>query len=198
MNERMGSSDWRSNLFTVFMDNLSNRVSKSALWEAFLEYGKVVDIYIPRHKNNSPKANSFPFVKYKLEAELKKAIENGNNRRVNGRHISVKKAAFEWKDRRKYELQWRKKPSKLSSPGEGHFVLRDNRSYREALMGSGYSAGKKSESNGLKREGPNNVTVEGPPHPSGIVNYDLDIPKAKMEWLDKSAIGNIKVDRPMN
>ena len=65
-------------------------------------------------------------------------------------------------------------------------------------MGSGYSADKKFKSNGLKREGPNNVTVERPPHSSGMVNYDLDIPKAEMEWLDRSAIGNIKADRSMN
>ena len=40
--------DWRSNLHSAFVDNLSLRVSKGALWDAFCEYGRVVDVYIHR------------------------------------------------------------------------------------------------------------------------------------------------------
>ena len=39
-------SNWRSSLFTVFVDNLSHRVPKGALWEVFCEYGNMVDVYI--------------------------------------------------------------------------------------------------------------------------------------------------------
>ena len=65
-------------------------------------------------------------------------------------------------------------------------------------MGSGSSAGNRPESTGIKRVGLNKVTMEVPPSSSRKVNYDLDIPKAEMEWLDRSAIGNLKVDCTMN
>ena len=81
------------------MGNLSKRVSRKALWEAFLEYGQVVDVYTPRVSNRPAKGFTFAFVRYKLEFEMWKAIENGNNRRVDGRFIRVKKASYGWTDR---------------------------------------------------------------------------------------------------
>ena len=62
--------DRRSRLFTIFMGNLSKRVSRRALWEAISEYGKVVDVYIPRANNRPAKGYTFAFVRYKLEFEM--------------------------------------------------------------------------------------------------------------------------------
>ena len=95
--------DWRSSLFTIFIGNLSNIVSRRALWDAFLEYGKVMDIYIPRGNNIPFKGSTFAFVRYKLEFEMVKAIEHGNYRRIDGWNIKVKKASYGWKDKGKYE-----------------------------------------------------------------------------------------------
>ncbi|XVE81147.1 hypothetical protein DITRI_Ditri15bG0039300 [Diplodiscus trichospermus] len=40
--------DWRARLHTVFVDNLSRRVSRSAIWEVFNKYGRVFDVLISR------------------------------------------------------------------------------------------------------------------------------------------------------
>ncbi|XWS08054.1 hypothetical protein CRYUN_Cryun41cG0044900 [Craigia yunnanensis] len=74
--------DWRSSLFSIFLGNLSTRVSRSALWEVFLQYGMVVDVYISYATNRHLKDGTFAFVRYKRESEMWRAIEDGNNRRV--------------------------------------------------------------------------------------------------------------------
>ena len=88
--------DWRSRLFTVFVDNLSHRVPKGALWEAFCDYGKVMDVYIPLQRKLAHKDSIFGFVRYKQKTEMMKAITNGNNRKIDGRLIKVKKASYGW------------------------------------------------------------------------------------------------------
>ena len=131
--------DWRSNLYSAFVDNLSLRVSKGALWDAFCDYGKVVDVHIPRFpKRQNNKGTTFAFVRYKFESELLKAIEGGNNRRIDGWHIRVKKAIFNWKERSSpQKLQrWEEKNGEAPRDGKISFAIRDNRSYRDALMGA--------------------------------------------------------------
>ena len=81
-------------MFTIFVGSLSRRTSKSALWESFCEYGKVVDVYILRLSMNPYRTKTFVFVRYKTEAEMLRAIEHGNNRRVDGWFIKVKKASY--------------------------------------------------------------------------------------------------------
>ena len=180
------------------MGNLSKRVSKSVLWEAFLEYGKVVDIFIPRYRNDTSKSNTFAFVRYKFELEMKKTIEHGNNRKVDGWYIRVNKASFGWKDRRNHKLQWRKKPVKIPKNEKGYLAVRDNRSYKKVLLGSGPNVDGMTKLKGIKRDNINNVAMEVPSHPPKKVNYDLDIPKAEIEWLERSAIGYIKVGCSIN
>ncbi|XWS30037.1 hypothetical protein CRYUN_Cryun24cG0083500 [Craigia yunnanensis] len=131
--------DRRSNLYSAFVDNLSLRVPKRTLWDAFYDYGKVVDVYIPRFlKRQNNKGTTFAFVRYKFESELLKAIGGGNNRRIEGWHIKVKKANFKWKERSSpQKLQrWEEKKGEVPRDGKTSFALRDNRSYRDALMGA--------------------------------------------------------------
>ncbi|XWS70829.1 hypothetical protein CRYUN_Cryun03dG0082300 [Craigia yunnanensis] len=184
------------------MGNLSKRVSKSALWEVFLEYGKVVDIYIPHHRNDTTKKVTFVFVRYKLESEMVKVIEFENNKKVDGRFIRVNKASFGWEDRRNRALQWRKKLVVLSSIEKSYLAFRDNRSYKEVLKGSGLNADGSSKLLGIKGDSNINVEVavevEVPSPTPKKVNYDLDIPKAELEWLDRIAIGYIKMGCSMN
>ncbi|XVE50486.1 hypothetical protein DITRI_Ditri01bG0166100 [Diplodiscus trichospermus] len=68
--------DWRAILFSVFIDNLSRRVSRGALWEAFSEYGRVVDVFISFYGGgHGVKETIFAFVRYKHKSELTKAIK---------------------------------------------------------------------------------------------------------------------------
>ncbi|XVE67271.1 hypothetical protein DITRI_Ditri08aG0147200 [Diplodiscus trichospermus] len=77
--------DWRASLFTIFVNNLSCRLSKGALWEAFNAYGRVRDVYIHYSaKGDRGKKTTFAFVRYKFKSEMFKAIEVGNNRRIDG------------------------------------------------------------------------------------------------------------------
>ena len=184
------SVDWRSSLLSIFVGNLSNRVSKSALWEAFLEYGRVVDVYIPRFSKSSPKGYTFAFVRYKSESDMRKAIVFGNNRRIDGRTIRVNKATHEWKEKKKYE--WQEKSQKLPLTGRGSAAFRDNRTYKEVLLVPSTNINENLIEKGFLGDKVNNVEVSAPSNKPEKVEYDLDIPKSEMEWLDRSAIGRIR------
>ncbi|XVF04629.1 hypothetical protein REPUB_Repub05bG0100800 [Reevesia pubescens] len=96
--------DWRSRLFIVFVDNLSFRVTKSALWETFNTYGKVYDLYIPVNGSfRKGMATNFTFIRCFYEDEMWKAIEGGNNRKIDGRFITVRKATTSWKEINLYQ-----------------------------------------------------------------------------------------------
>ncbi|XVE68528.1 hypothetical protein DITRI_Ditri09bG0075200 [Diplodiscus trichospermus] len=55
--------DKRANLHTVFVDRLSKRVSKKALWDLIDLYGDVMDIYIPYRLHHSNRRTAFAFVR---------------------------------------------------------------------------------------------------------------------------------------
>ncbi|XVE77935.1 hypothetical protein DITRI_Ditri13aG0104100 [Diplodiscus trichospermus] len=61
-------ADWEANLFTVFIDKLSKRVLRMALWELFNMYGKVVDVFISFKAKQG--RTTYAFVRYKLESEM--------------------------------------------------------------------------------------------------------------------------------
>ncbi|XVE85981.1 hypothetical protein DITRI_Ditri17bG0135600 [Diplodiscus trichospermus] len=86
--------DWKAQLFTIFVDKLSKRVSRRALWEAFNDYGRVMDIFIPVTANGGRKFTTFAFVRYKTEAKMWNAIKARNNRRIDGLNTIVKRAIF--------------------------------------------------------------------------------------------------------
>ena len=188
--------DWRSSLFTIFVGNLSNRVSRGSLWEAFLSYGKVMDVFIHQTSRRSNKESTFAFVRYRKESEMIKAIEQGHGRKVDGWFIRVNKASYGWGDRRRY-VQDRQK--NLPTPGRAikgpAAAFRDNRSYREVLTGDRAEVTSKACS---PREKRNTADTSINTAPADQVNkpkkvdYDLDIPKAEMEWLNMSARGSFK------
>ena len=187
--------DWRSNLYSAFVDNLSLRVSKGALWDAFCDYGRVVDVYIPRFsKRQNIKGTTFAFVRYKFKSELMIAIEGGNNRRIDGWQIKVKKAIFTWKERSSSQKRQRGEEKNGEAPREAmtSLTIRDNRSYRDALMGANHQLDER-----LKELSPSGETSHRVKEPATTttpeeVNYDLEIPKSEMEWLDRSAIARIR------
>ncbi|XVE63687.1 hypothetical protein DITRI_Ditri07aG0039900 [Diplodiscus trichospermus] len=133
------SEDWRANLFSIFVDSLSRRVSKVALWEAFNNYGRVMDVYIHSFvKGNREKETTFAFVRYKFEAEMIRVIEGGNNRGIDGWHIIVKEASYGWSERKilkHYHSQsWRSKNNTVrSNSGENPVGHKDTRSYRDMV-----------------------------------------------------------------
>ncbi|XVF60057.1 hypothetical protein PTKIN_Ptkin08bG0012300 [Pterospermum kingtungense] len=87
------TDEWRSRFPTVFINNLSRRVSKSTLWEAFNQYGVVMDVFI---SFRSSKPLTFAFMRYIWESECHRAVVNGNQRIIDGRIISIRRARYWW------------------------------------------------------------------------------------------------------
>ncbi|XVF83769.1 hypothetical protein PTKIN_Ptkin16aG0519200 [Pterospermum kingtungense] len=68
--------EWWASLPTVFVNNLSKRVSKRALWEVFNHYGTVMDVFVKFH---SRKPFTFAFIRFKLESDCQRAVVEVNN-----------------------------------------------------------------------------------------------------------------------
>ncbi|XVF27243.1 hypothetical protein REPUB_Repub14bG0089700 [Reevesia pubescens] len=135
-------SDWRSGFFTVFMENVSCRISKSALREAFSAYGEVMDVYISFfNKYGKARPVTFAFVRFKHRREMEKTIKEGNNRRMDSRFIKVKEAAYS-----KEKVRWSRKET--DPINNKHIVqeakkipvnagkVKDGKSYKDALLGN--------------------------------------------------------------
>ncbi|XVE77016.1 hypothetical protein DITRI_Ditri13aG0028100 [Diplodiscus trichospermus] len=101
--------DWRASLFTVFINNLSRRVSKRALWEVFSIYGRVLDVFI---NFKSRKPATYAFVRYKTVKE------------------GIKKSSGSWR---------KKLPSDVPIDKAHVTNRRVHRSYKEILLGSNNS-----------------------------------------------------------
>ncbi|XVE68974.1 hypothetical protein DITRI_Ditri09bG0113300 [Diplodiscus trichospermus] len=93
------SYDWRDNLFTIFMDRLSRRLSKRPLWEAFNDYCRVVDTFVLYKDKGRRKSITFTFVRSRHDFEMRRVIETENNRRIDGWNIIVKIVDYGWKER---------------------------------------------------------------------------------------------------
>ncbi|XVF85982.1 hypothetical protein PTKIN_Ptkin17bG0160800 [Pterospermum kingtungense] len=187
--------DWRANFHSVFINNLSKRVSKQSLWEAFNAYGRVADVYINFHSN---KSYTFAFVRYKWEGESRKAIVEGDNRVIDGRMIRVKKAFSGWKAMEVNMV--RKRPVVSESKNASRvWHAKERKSYKEALVGSvvsldavayqeGLEKTKKSDE-GLRKKQIDDETME--------FSFNLEVPENEMSWLENSVIGRLKEQRSL-
>ncbi|GMI98326.1 hypothetical protein HRI_003501900 [Hibiscus trionum] len=116
----------RSQEWTVFIDNLSKRVQRSALKELFEFHGKVKRVYIP-YRNPRPKysESTFAFVAFGTKEEQQKAIHHLDRSKVDGRIIRVTTARF------RVNHQGNHPPRQQPS---GAFPRNFSRSYRDTLM----------------------------------------------------------------
>ncbi|XVF33170.1 hypothetical protein REPUB_Repub17cG0145500 [Reevesia pubescens] len=121
-----------------------------------------------------------------------KAIENGNNRKIDGRFITVRKITTSWKEKNLYKKKGvqRSEVELLGAPIQTTTTVRDFRSYKEALIGAskvvvGSQQQKADESscNGSEEQTNNVFRRE--------VNFDLDFLTKKMEWIDGCAVGRL-------
>ncbi|KAK8564991.1 hypothetical protein V6N12_058567 [Hibiscus sabdariffa] len=74
----------------VFINFVSKRIHKSGLKEAFVVYGKVLDVYIAY--NNTKRVgmnNTFAFVRFSCLGEALRAVNQGNGRLMDGFSIKV-------------------------------------------------------------------------------------------------------------
>ncbi|GMJ01386.1 hypothetical protein HRI_003807800 [Hibiscus trionum] len=129
----------RSQGVSVFIGNISRRIHRSALGVAFSGYGRVIDVFIAyKNKKRSHKPTTFAFIRFRNMADAKRAIAEGNGRRLDGFTIRVFMAFT--KPPRNYEglNEVKDKPSRLTPKNRATypFKFRDLRTYKEALLSS--------------------------------------------------------------
>ncbi|KAE8675548.1 RecQ-mediated genome instability protein 1 [Hibiscus syriacus] len=158
-------------IWSVFVDNLSRRVSRRALGEHFSYHGKVIRVFIP-FINNRPKYKdcTFAFVHFASKEDLCNAVEKMNNVRVNGRIIYVSVAKYDKRSEKKSREGIRAEGSKRVETGElkgrrmtspaqvaekmermNRFI--DGRTYRDTVVGvKKVPKGHQLSSQGNKKE----------------------------------------------
>ncbi|OMP09339.1 hypothetical protein COLO4_05573 [Corchorus olitorius] len=96
-----GKVDWRSLLFSIYVNNLSREVKKTDLWDMFGRFGRVVDVYFPKSALNKGNGSAvFAFVRYKLERDAIRAIKEGNGILIGNCKLGVSWAKYSWRDRK--------------------------------------------------------------------------------------------------
>lgn len=85
------ASRWKA---TVFVGGLSSMVTNSHVLDAFIPFGEIVEVQLP--KSDAPKSSDphrgFAYVEYEDAADAKEAIENMNQAEFFGRVIKVSQA----------------------------------------------------------------------------------------------------------
>ncbi|XVE80580.1 hypothetical protein DITRI_Ditri14bG0150900 [Diplodiscus trichospermus] len=177
---------------------LKGSVSKSALWEVFEVYGRVVDVYIGSSKDwRRERGITFAFVRYKTSSEMLTVIHSGNNRLVDGWHLRVKKAIFGWKDRRKIEKKTIAHIDNSFSGGakglKGPSSYRDQRSYRDVVVENTRSwANMEGRHDALLPEGIVDIKKDFPSGDVKVLLFDSPLPQDEMEWLERCAVGQLR------
>ncbi|XP_039034127.1 serine/arginine-rich splicing factor 8-like [Hibiscus syriacus] len=130
--------------WTVFVDNLSKRVTKSELRNIFIDQGQVVRIFIPNVVNRPKyKSFTFAFVQFGNETEMRNAVENINGLWIDGRKIYVGVAKYQsvrprvaGSSRLSVGVQEKVIFDKANPSSKAAFPsrLRDDRSYKDVLV----------------------------------------------------------------
>ncbi|KAL4304512.1 hypothetical protein GQ457_10G029590 [Hibiscus cannabinus] len=156
-------SEW-----TVFIDNLSKRVSRGALWELFSHYGKVSQVFIimadrkPRYQHST-----FAFVRLMAKVGMLRAIEKMNNAKIDGRFITVSKARFPASHKKMKSTN-----SVEVCDGEKTKTCQGNVGSIKEYMGN-------RRTPAMKREGLNSL-------------FDIHVPAKDIAWIDLSLVGVLK------
>ncbi|XVE88157.1 hypothetical protein DITRI_Ditri19aG0045700 [Diplodiscus trichospermus] len=193
--------DWRENLFSVFVGNLSYRVSKSALKDVFDLYGIVRDVFIGAHRSwRCHKGITFVLVRYRTLAEMQRVIREGNNRHIDGWNIRVKEASFGWEDTDHFGKMLKGLAGSnvyIGCNGQSKTAsYKNHRSYRDVVLGTCMKTFCTEQEvleplleNSFKpsRNNPSSDYKED-------LIFDSTLPQEEMEWLDRCAVGQIKND----
>ncbi|KAK8529126.1 hypothetical protein V6N13_102058 [Hibiscus sabdariffa] len=184
----------------VFVDNLSRRVSRGALWELFSHYGRVNHVFISM-TNKKPKyrVSTFAFVRFGSKKAMNLAIEKTNNSKIDGRIITVSKAKFPISTRRKVRshnpgfkklgpegggVSNQVNPSLIDPQIKGTKPTGlDSRIFKDVLIGKSESIRQAN----LVPDG--KIDIGGKKHKS---LFDIHIPAKDITWIDCSLVGVLK------
>lgn len=76
----------------LYVGNLPYSITSDKLKELFSKFGEVVDAVIITDKFNDNRSKGFGFVEFANDADAKKAIEEMNEKEIDGRNIKVNEA----------------------------------------------------------------------------------------------------------
>ncbi|KAL4387604.1 hypothetical protein GQ457_09G021300 [Hibiscus cannabinus] len=185
---------WLQYVWTAFVDNLSRRVSRGALWELFNHYGKVTRVFIPVvNKKPRYKFSTFAFVQFASSGDLDRAIRFTNKSKIDGRFIAVSKARFTNTQKVNFSStpQMNKKGDipvggnardLRKSATDRYASVVDDRSYKEALLGKS-KANVANQAGNLQRT---DVETSG----DGLDNpLNFYIPTSDSAWIENSLVG---------
>ncbi|GAB2279009.1 hypothetical protein Dimus_013674 [Dionaea muscipula] len=143
---RITGADRRNNsdVFTVFVENILERVEPRDLCRLFNNFGVVEDVFIPAKRNRGGKR--FGFVRYGCPVAAEMAIQKGNKVMLHDKVLMVKQASYERSqggresrlrnENRQWlpKEQWRRKDKLVASRHEkGNLQVK--KSYAEAVAG---------------------------------------------------------------
>ncbi|KAE8693418.1 Polycomb group protein FERTILIZATION-INDEPENDENT ENDOSPERM [Hibiscus syriacus] len=149
--------------WTVFVDNLSKRVTRRELREIFNIYGRVLRVFIPSFMvKPNYKSSTFAFVQYAMEEGCRRAIQNVNGTLIDGKRVSVGVA--------KYKKERRRAIDDKSSKWKEVVNVEERAEHDRA----GIKGGQNLKANGLR-----NV-------------WEMHIPSEDSSWVKNSLTGVLK------
>ncbi|KXT06463.1 hypothetical protein AC578_5996 [Pseudocercospora eumusae] len=79
---------------TVFVGGLDNQVSEQTLHDAFIPFGEIVDVSLPKPElvSNKDPHRGFGYVEFSLAEDAREAIDNMDQSELYGRVIKVNQA----------------------------------------------------------------------------------------------------------
>ncbi|GMJ13922.1 hypothetical protein HRI_005061400 [Hibiscus trionum] len=184
----------------VFIDNLSKRISRGALWELSNHYGRVGRVFIPA-VNRKPKYSNFTFVivEFRSHIDMKKAILALDGSLIDGRRVKVSKARYPLSRNkasshsraRKDSANDSARPVRESTKGNTNNMsqnqFRDLRSYKEVLLNKNVIPPGQSPHSSKEVEVSSKVPSSEDDSP---VNYQVK--NEDFSWLKNSSVGILK------
>ncbi|KAK4634956.1 Peptidyl-prolyl cis-trans isomerase E [Fulvia fulva] len=79
---------------TVFVGGLDNQVNENTLYDAFVPFGEIVEVSLPKPelKSNHDPHRGFGYVEFSLAEDAREAIDNMDQSELYGRVIKVNQA----------------------------------------------------------------------------------------------------------
>ncbi|KAL4323977.1 hypothetical protein GQ457_11G027850 [Hibiscus cannabinus] len=175
---------------SIFVDNISKRIHQRSLWEAFQEYGSVLDVFIAYNSTRRRgKATTFAFERFGNEEEAKSALVKAKGRWMDGFRIKVFFAKKE-QPKRVEDDDLVRRPQKCL------WRLKDTRTFKEVLMGKDSPVLSKNETVSIR-----NDLVDSSIKPKGTLvrvevvdrlRKTIVVPESDMEWSRYCLVGCIK------
>ncbi|KAK0601333.1 hypothetical protein LWI29_023235 [Acer saccharum] len=98
-----GQKDFRDNLVSVFVDNLSHEVDVAGIWGIFKPFGKLRDVFLS--PKSSARRSLYAFLRFSTREEALKVAKMVNGMHVYARPIQAKIVDYGWSNRRQTEIR---------------------------------------------------------------------------------------------